>query len=164
METKCSNQNPFHNKENRWRCLFTVSTVLSKIKEQVPQKQCKAMPFYWNTNKSKGNIQWSAVIPHTHTHREPTGHGFYNICHDNCHQPTQSTIYSFQTSKRPLTVKHNICNHKKQFLASRSSTAHLSFYLSQQQSTTSKHAWAGGMRGAIESAAPGRGWRAQNVN
>ena len=147
------------------------------------------MPFHWNKATTTPLEQCKAIYhellsshahTHTHTHAHThtqevrftaiqtendfTVHGFYNICHDNCHQPTQSTIYSFQTSKRPLTVKHNICNHKKQFLASRSSTAHLSFYLSQQQSTTSKHAWAGGMRGAIESAAPGRGWRAQNVN
>ena len=114
---------------------------------------------------------------HTHTHtytqkdrftavqtaNEFTAHGFYIICHDHCHKPTQSTIYSFQTSKRPLTLK-NVCKNKKEFLASLLSTTHLSFYLSQQQSTASKHAWAGGMRGAIESAAPGRGWRAQNVN
>ena len=107
-------------------------------------------------------IHHDLLSSHTHTYTQKdrftavqtandfTAHGFYNICHDHCHQPTQSTIYSFQTSKRPLTIKKNVCKNKKEFLASLLSTTHLSFYLSQQQSTASKHAWAGGMRGAIE--------------
>ena len=140
--------------------LFRVSTIRSNIKQQVHNKNAERCHFT-GTQTSKKAIYHDLLSSHTHhtqkvqiTAIQPendfTVHGFYNICHDHCHQPTQSTIYSFQTLKGPLTIKKHICNHKKQFLASLSSTAHLSFYLSQQQSTASKHAWAGGMRGAIE--------------
>ena len=122
------------------------SDALSLEHQQVKRQYTMICCHLIHTNTYTQKVQNTAIQPEN----DFTVHGFCNICHDHCHQPTQSTIYSFQTSKRPLPIKKNVCNHKKQCLAALSSTTHLSFYLSQQQSTASKHAWAGGMRGAIE--------------